>query len=249
MMRQKLVIANWKLNGSASFIRDFVQDLGVADISSLEADVVICPPFAYLETLIRALDETLIDVGSQDVSANETGAYTGEVAADMIADIGAKYAIVGHSERRAYHDETDDLVVEKTKQALAAGLTPVCCVGESLDDRQSGKTELVVGDQVRALIDAFKPLDHLDRLVIAYEPVWAIGTGKTAQPEEAQAVHAFIRNLLDDAGPKVSILYGGSVKPANAKELFSQPDIDGGLIGGASLVPQDFIDICRAADS
>ena len=248
-MRQKLVIANWKLNGSVSFIEDFADVLSTADVSSLDADVVVCPPSLYLGILVRALDETLVDVGSQDISAYEEGAYTGEVAADMVAELNAKWTIIGHSERRAYHAESDDVVVAKTKRAIAAGLTPICCVGESLDDRQAGNTELVVGRQVKALIDAFKPLNQLEKLVIAYEPVWAIGTGKTAQPEEAQAVHAFIRALLAEAGPEVSILYGGSVKPANAKELFSQPDIDGGLIGGASLVPQDFIEICKAADA
>lgn len=247
IMRQSLVVANWKMNGSTPFVESFSAELGAANLSNTGTRVVVCPPYPYLQRAVQSFAESVVEIGSQDVSGHETGAYTGEVSADMLSDLGANWVIVGHSERRAYHAETDELVVSKAAIAMNAGLTPICCVGETLEDREFGQTEAVVGGQIRALVDAFEPTGQLKNLVIAYEPVWAIGTGKTATPEEAQAVHSFIRGLLGENSADICILYGGSVKSGNAEELFSQPDIDGGLIGGASLVPQEFIEICQSA--
>lgn len=247
-MRSKLVVANWKMNGSTSFASSITSDLISEKVADLNVGAVLCPPFPYLQAVKSFLEESGLDVGAQDVSSQASGAYTGEVSADMLVELGAKWVIIGHSERRAYHNETDELVVAKTRMALSAGLTPICCVGETLDQRNADKTEEVVGAQINALVEAFSATGQISDLVIAYEPVWAIGTGMTATPDQAQGVHKFIRGLLGEAGASVSILYGGSVKPGNAAELFGQPDIDGGLIGGASLVSQDFIEICRAAD-
>lgn len=246
-MRKRLVVANWKMHGSFDFRQSMSTDLNSALTEDMTTSVVVCPPFPYLYGLSENL--TVAEVGGQDISSHESGAYTGEVSASMLADVKASWVILGHSERRAYHHETDERVVEKARLALAAGLKPICCVGETLEQRESGNTESVVGQQVAVLVDAFEKTGQLSQLVIAYEPVWAIGTGKTASPEQAQAVHRYIRNMLGSEAESMAILYGGSVKPSNAAELFGQPDIDGGLIGGASLVAQDFIDICLAAEN
>ena len=246
-MRLPVVVANWKMNGSMSFVETMSSDLLDADGGLSNVSVVVAPPYLYVESLVRRFSGERIEVGVQDISAHDEGAYTGEVCAEMAADLGAKYAIVGHSERRAYHSESDTLVAVKTAAALSAGLTPICCVGESLAEREAGQAETVVGGQVKAIASVFTDPNELKRLIFAYEPVWAIGTGKTAQPEEAQAMHDFIRRQLGAVGSDICILYGGSVKPENAEELFCQPDIDGGLIGGASLKPRDFIAICQAA--
>lgn len=247
MARRKLVIANWKMNGSKSFADSLVAELVSGTDSENDVGVIICPPSPYLQQTVSAVSSSKIEIGGQDLSEHTSGAYTGEISADMLVDLGAKWAILGHSERRAYHGESDELIAAKVGAALAAGLTPVCCVGETLEERNAGEMEAVVGRQVKAVVETLDAT-QLASLVIAYEPVWAIGTGVTATREQAQAVHAYIRSLLGEVGPSVSILYGGSVKPGNAEELFSQPDIDGGLIGGASLVSQDFIKICQAAE-
>ncbi|SMG47040.1 triose-phosphate isomerase [Paraburkholderia susongensis] len=246
--RAKLVVGNWKMHGrlaaNATLLQAVAQGSG-----ELPADVRVgvCVPGVYLAQTQALLEGSRVEWGVQDVSAFTHGAYTGEVAAPMVTDFGAMLAIVGHSERRAYHRESAELVAVKTQRALEAGLTPIVCVGETLEEREAGSTEQVVGaqlDEVLAKLSA----QEAARLVVAYEPVWAIGTGKSATAEQAQAVHAFLRARLAAKGAAdVPLLYGGSVKPENAEELFRQPDIDGGLIGGASLKDQDFLAICRAA--
>ncbi|AJG18543.1 Triosephosphate isomerase [Cupriavidus basilensis] len=213
------------------------------------ARLAVCAPFPYLAQCQALLAGSAVAWGAQDVSAEARGAFTGEVAASMLAEFGASYALVGHSERRSYHGETDATVAAKAVRALEFGIVPVVCVGESLAQREAGETEAVVGRQLGAVLEALS-LDQLGRIVLAYEPVWAIGTGKTASSEQAQAVHAFLRAQVAarDAGvaARMAMLYGGSVKPDNAAELFSMPDIDGGLIGGASLKSDDFLAIGNA---
>jgi len=245
-MRRGLVIGNWKMHGSHQANAELLT--GVAGARPFGCDVAVCVPFPYLGETAVALANTDIRWGAQDCSAHEQGAYTGEVSAAMLAEFGCRYALVGHSERRAYHGETDQQVADKAKAALGKGVTPVVCVGETLEQREAGETEAVVKRQLSAVIHT---LGHCaSEMVVAYEPVWAIGTGRTATPEQAQAVHALLRAQLAAATPKAAemkLLYGGSVKPDNAAELFSQADIDGGLIGGASLKVADFVVICRAA--
>ncbi|WP_323121608.1 triose-phosphate isomerase [Burkholderia alba] len=246
--RTKRVIGNWKmqgrLDGNQALLKDVMQ--GAQSVPG-EVGIGVCVPFPYLAQVQALLHGSRVAAGAQDVSAHEQGAYTGEVAAGMVAEFGATYAIVGHSERRAYHGETSETVAAKTQRALEAGLTPVVCVGETLDQREAGTTESIVGAQLDAVL-AVLSADDAARIVVAYEPVWAIGTGKSATAEQAQQVHAFLRARLAAKGvAHVSLLYGGSVKPENAAELFGQSDIDGGLIGGASLKSEDFLAICRAA--
>jgi triosephosphate isomerase len=247
---KKLVVGNWKMHGSRAFNTELIQGLLVADLAATapRADVAVCPPFVFLADVAAALQGSTIAVGTQDISAQTQGAYTGEVAGPMIREFGATYAIVGHSERRSYHAEGDQLVADKAKAALSHGLVPIVCVGETLAEREANQTESVVGRQLQAVIDTLG--DDIARVVVAYEPVWAIGTGKTASPAQAQAVHASLRAQLAKATAKaadIPLLYGGSVKPDNAVELFSQPDINGGLIGGAALKAADFAAIARAA--
>jgi triosephosphate isomerase len=246
--RRKLVIGNWKMNGSRKGNAELLD--AVAGGRPYGCDVAVCVPFPYLAETAVALAGSDIRWGAQDCSAHEQGAYTGEVSAAMLHEFGCRYAIVGHSERRAYHGEGDQLVADKAKAALARGLTPVVCVGETLAERDAGQTDAVVKRQLAAVIHT---LAHCaGEIVVAYEPVWAIGTGRTATPAQAQAVHALLRAQLRAAtgarADEMKLLYGGSVKPDNARELFTQPDIDGGLIGGASLKAGDFIAICRAVD-
>jgi len=245
-MQRKLVVGNWKMHGSRPANAELLAALLAA--RPFGADVAVCVPFVYLNETVATLAGSDLRWGAQDVSAHEQGAYTGEVSAAMLAECGCRYAIVGHSERRAYHAESDQLVAEKAQAALARGVTPVVCVGETLAEREAGHTEEVVKRQLSAVIHQ---LAHCAaEMVVAYEPVWAIGTGRTASPEQAQAVHAVLRAQLQAATGRAAsmrILYGGSVKPDNAATLFTQPDIDGGLIGGASLKAADFIAICRAA--
>jgi triosephosphate isomerase (TIM) len=245
-MRRKLVVGNWKMHGSRASNAELLTALLAA--RPYTADVAVCVPFVFLSEAAATLAGSDLRWGAQDVSAHEQGAYTGEVSAGMLAECGCRYAIVGHSERRAYHAESDQLVAEKTQAALARGVTPVVCVGETLAEREAGQTEAVVKRQLSAVIHQ---LAHCAaEMVVAYEPVWAIGTGRTASPEQAQAVHAVLRAQLQAAtgrADSMKIFYGGSVKPDNAATLFAQPDIDGGLIGGASLKAADFIAICRAA--
>ncbi|TAK84301.1 MAG: triose-phosphate isomerase [Aquabacterium sp.] len=243
---KKLVVGNWKLHGSKAANAQLLS--GVLAAGPYAADVGVCAPFPYLADLQAQLASSAVTWGAQDVSAHEQGAYTGEVNAAMLAEFGCRWAIVGHSERRAYHAESDQLVADKAKAALAKGVTPIVCVGETLEQREAGHTEEVVKRQLSAVIHTLGAC--IAEIVVAYEPVWAIGTGKTATPEQAQAVHALLRAQLAAATPKAStirLLYGGSVKPDNAATLFAQADIDGGLIGGASLKAADFAAICRAA--
>ncbi|MFM8795678.1 MAG: triose-phosphate isomerase [Betaproteobacteria bacterium] len=245
-MRKKLVIGNWKMHGSRAVNAELLS--GILAAGPLPCDAAVCVPFVYVADTAVSLAASALRWGAQDVSAHAQGAYTGEVSAAMLRELGCRYAIVGHSERRAGHAETDAQVADKAKAALAHGLTPVVCVGETLEQREAGHTEAVVKRQLSAVIHA---LGHCaGEMVVAYEPVWAIGTGRTATPEQAQAVHAVLRAQLRAAtahADTMKILYGGSVKPDNAATLFAQADIDGGLIGGASLKAADFVAICRAA--
>lgn len=246
-MRRPLVAGNWKMHGS----RDSVAALlaGLANLRDGEADVVVCPAYVHLSQAIAACADLPIEVGGQDCSPVAEGAYTGDVSAVMLADIGCRWVILGHSERRSYHGESDERVAAKLGAALAAGLTPIVCVGETREQREAGEAEAVVASQLRG---ALAGQAGLTGLVIAYEPVWAIGTGLTASPEQAQAMHALIRSELavnGVPGDTTRILYGGSVKPGNAAELFTQPDIDGALVGGAALAAEDFTAIIAAASA
>jgi triosephosphate isomerase len=247
-MRRRIVAGNWKLHGSRAFAAELVG--GVAAGLPVEGvELVLLPPLPYLGQLVGDFGAAGIAFGAQDVSAHDKGAYTGEVSAAMLVEAGARYALCGHSERRQYHGETDASVAAKAVAALQAGLTPIVCVGEQLEERESGRTEAVIAAQLAPVLDALAP-EALARVVVAYEPVWAIGTGRTATPEQAQAVHTFIRGQVAARDAKIAgslpILYGGSCKPDNAAALFAQPDVDGGLIGGASLVAADFLAIARA---
>ncbi len=250
-MRRPLVAGNWKMNGSRESIKVLLDGLKQGIGAVKVAEVAVCPPFIYIPEVQEQLQGSAIAWGGQDVSTEASGAYTGEISTAMLLDFGCRYVIVGHSERRSYHGESDELVARKFAAARAAGLVPILCVGETLEERESGVTEQVVARQLDAVID-LEGVAALADGVIAYEPVWAIGTGKTASPEQAQEVHAFIRGRVasQDAGVAegLRILYGGSMKPGNAAELLAKPDIDGGLIGGASLKAEDFLGICTAAN-
>ncbi|KRG71825.1 triosephosphate isomerase [Stenotrophomonas terrae] len=250
-MRQKIVAGNWKLHGSRQFATDLVGQVA-AGLPLPGVSVVILPPLPYLGDLVEDFEDTVLAFGAQDVSSNEKGAYTGEVSASMLVDVGATHGLVGHSERRQYHQESSELVARKFVAAINAGLIPVLCVGETLEQREAGQTEAVIAAQLGPVLD-LAGVQAFAKAVVAYEPVWAIGTGLTATPAQAQAVHAFIRGVVAERDARIadslSILYGGSVKPDNAAELFSQPDVDGGLVGGASLVAADFLAIARAAAS
>ena len=246
-MRKKLVAGNWKMHGS---LADNAALLAAIKPALAGVEAAVCVPFPYLAQAQTALAGSTIAWGAQNLSEQPKGAFTGEVSSAMLLDFGCTYVIVGHSERRSLYGESDELVAKKYMAAQAAGLTPILCVGESLDERESGVTEQVVARQLDAVI-GMAGVASLAKAVVAYEPVWAIGTGKTASPEQAQAVHAFIRRKIAALDASVAdgltIQYGGSVKAANAAELMAQPDIDGGLIGGASLVADEFVAICRAA--
>lgn len=250
-MRQPLVAGNWKLNGSKQSIKNLLEGIigGIQDVK--RADVAVCAPYIYLPHVADLLKGSSIGYGAQNISEYDSGAYTGEVAGSMLKEFGCKYAIVGHSERRTIYGESDAQVADKLVAAQKSHIIPILCVGELLEEREAGKTEDVVARQLDAVIEK-AGIEAIGHSVIAYEPVWAIGTGKTATPEQAQDVHAFIRQKLAaenaDVAEKVQILYGGSVKPDNAKELFSRADIDGGLIGGASLDSGGFLSICAAAN-
>jgi triosephosphate isomerase len=249
-MRSKLVAGNWKMHGGLVQNQDLLKEImaGIAELQ--EVDVAVCVPYPYLSQVQSLLQDSHVSLGAQNVSQHAKGAYTGEVSAAMLADFQCRYIIVGHSERRALYGEDSATVALKFKAAQAARLVPILCVGETLDQRESAITEQVVADQLDAVIE-LEGINALAASVIAYEPVWAIGTGKTATPAQAQDVHAFIRNRIAahnlEVATGIKILYGGSVKANNAAELFARPDIDGGLIGGASLIADEFITICRAA--
>ena len=249
-MRRTLIAGNWKMNGSLESIGALMDGIkeGLAEVTN--ADLAVCPPAVYLMKVRSLIGDANIALGSQNVCDQESGAYTGELAPSMLKEAGCQYAIIGHSERRSLYGETDELIASRYAMAVASGLTPILCIGETLEQRESGVTETVVAEQLDAVINE-QGVAALAKGVIAYEPVWAIGTGKTATPEQAQAVHNFIRGklaALDTAvADKVQILYGGSMNAGNAAELLSQPDIDGGLIGGASLKPADFLAIGKSA--
>ena len=249
-MRNLLVAGNWKMNGSGVANSALVDAVVAGRPAAGNVELLVCPPFPYLAAVAAALEGSGIALGAQTVSEHDKGAYTGEVSAAMLRDIGCNAVVVGHSERRALYGETSEAVAAKFAAALAAGLLPILCVGETLTDREAGNTETVVDEQLDAVLNT-AGADGIRQAVIAYEPVWAIGTGKTASPEQAQEVHRHIRSRIAgyDAGvaAAVQILYGGSVKGDNAEGLFSMPDIDGGLIGGASLKADDFLAIAEAA--
>ncbi|PBJ83410.1 triose-phosphate isomerase [Lysobacteraceae bacterium NML93-0399] len=246
-MRRRIVAGNWKLHGSRSFATGLVDAIAEGMAGDIEA--IVLPPFPYLSLLAGAAPG--IEVGAQDVSAHEKGAYTGEVSAAMVADVGARYTLVGHSERRQYHGEDDALVAAKFVAARAAGLAPILCVGETREQREAGRTEDVIAAQIEAVLSA-AGVAAFGGAIVAYEPVWAIGTGLTASPEQAQNVHGFLRGVVARQDARIAdslpLLYGGSCKPDNAAALFSQPDVDGGLIGGASLAADDFLAIVAAAE-
>ena len=248
-MRRKLVAGNWKMNGNRESIRTLVEGIKNG-LDGVNCDVAVCPPAVYIPKVAGMLDGVPVEVGAQNVCDQDSGAFTGEISGAMLAECGCKYAIVGHSERRSLYGETDELVAARFAAARRNGLVPILCVGETLEERENGTTEAVVARQIDAVI-AVEGVAGFDGAVIAYEPVWAIGTGKTATPEMAQEVHAFIRGKIAglDQGiaDKLVIQYGGSMNPGNAADLLAMEDIDGGLIGGASLKADDFLAICKAA--
>ncbi|HEY0065512.1 MAG TPA: triose-phosphate isomerase [Telluria sp.] len=249
-MRRKLVVGNWKMNGSLASNASLLA--GIAEgVNGAGADSAVCAPAPYLAQCQAALQGSKLAWGAQDLSAHAAGAYTGEVSAAMLGDFACRYVIVGHSERRAYHAESSELVAKKAVAALDAGLTPIVCVGETLAEREAGQTFVVVRNQLGAVLERVG--ERLNKIVVAYEPVWAIGTGKTATPEMAQEVHARLRAQMAEQNAIVAggvqILYGGSMKPENARELMAQPDIDGGLIGGAALKAADFLAIIAAGST
>lgn len=249
-MRKPLVVGNWKMNGTKQMVQALLGALVASNTENDGAEVVVCPPYLYIPLAMKLLHGTSISVGGQDVWVESDGAFTGDISAAMLADFGCSWVIVGHSERRSLHAEDNYLVAKKVMAAQMAGLVPIICVGETLDEREDGKTEAVIARQLDAVLET-AGIQSFASAVIAYEPVWAIGTGRTATPQQAQEIHEYIRQRIAinnaDIALSLRILYGGSVKPGNAAELFNQPDIDGGLIGGASLNAVDFIQICRAA--
>ncbi|MCF6282502.1 MAG: triose-phosphate isomerase [Candidatus Polarisedimenticolaceae bacterium] len=249
-MRKPLVAGNWKMNGSRSSVAKLLEGIKSGSDEFGAIEVVVCPPYPYISQVESLLDGSPVSWGGQDLSAESSGAFTGEVAASMLLDFGCKYVIVGHSERRSLYAESDQVVAAKYLAALDSGLIPILCVGETLEERESGVTEQVVARQLDAVIDTMG-VGVLAKGVVAYEPVWAIGTGVTATPEQAQDVHRFIRSRIAAQDANVAaalqILYGGSMKASNAHELLGKPDIDGGLIGGAALKSEEFLSICKAA--
>ncbi len=244
-MRRSLVVGNWKMNGTLASAKSLAEAI-VSGIENANADIAVCPPFVYLRDIDQVLQGSHLKFGAQNVADQESGAYTGEISASMLKDINCTYAIVGHSERRSYYGDTNESVAERFSQALSQSIIPILCVGETLEQREQGKTFQVVDEQLNAVIN-LAGIASFENAVIAYEPVWAIGTGKTASDEQAQEVHQYIRQQIakrdQSIADKIQILYGGSVKPDNAKALFAMTDIDGGLIGGASLDAESFLKI------
>ncbi|MDC0197476.1 triose-phosphate isomerase [Candidatus Thioglobus sp.] len=247
-MRKTIVAGNWKMNASKESVKTLIEGI-LSGMNGVSSEVIVCAPFPYLSQVETLISNTSLMLGAQNLNVNTKGAFTGEVSPDMIKDFGAQHVIVGHSERRSLYGESITIVAEKTKAAIDAGLIPLLCVGESLEERDSGNTEVVVAEQLNAVINLLG-IEAFEGIIIAYEPVWAIGTGLTASPEQAQAVHLFIRGLLADSSESIAqktpILYGGSMNAGNAAELISCSDIDGGLIGGAALKAEDFLQICKA---
>jgi triosephosphate isomerase len=250
MMRTPLVAGNWKMNGTQASVAGLMQGITQGSGKLDGAEILLCPSFVFLAQVRAAVEGTVIALGAQDLYAEEGGAFTGEISGPMLADAGCQYVIVGHSERRSLMGDSDGLVASKFAAAQAAGLTPILCVGESLEERKSDSTLNVIGRQFAAVAEA-RGIESFANAVIAYEPVWAIGTGETATPEQAQEVHSALRGMAAKRSAKIAadlrLLYGGSVKAANAADIFSMPDIDGGLIGGASLEAGEFLAICNAA--
>jgi len=249
-MRTKLVAGNWKLNGSRDANQRLVSGILASAGEAAAAEILLCPPFVYLPQVGAQISDSAVLLGAQDVASQVSGAYTGEISAAMLQEVGCSHVIIGHSERRSLFGDTDEIVADKFKAAHEQGITPILCVGESLDERESGVTMSIIDRQVGAVLDT-AGIEPFAAGIIAYEPVWAIGTGLTATPEQAQEVHAHIRSIIAARDANIAgglrILYGGSVKGANASELFAMEDIDGGLIGGASLDADEFSAICRAA--
>ena len=251
-MRRSLVAGNWKMNGSAAMTDGLLTGLKKGIVQSIpDVDIVVCPPFLYIPLAVQMLVGSTIRVGAQNLDIHGSGAYTGEIAAEMLKEQHCGYVIVGHSERRALYGESSDLVAEKVRVAVAAELKPIVCVGETLEERERGDTGRVVREQLMSVLD-LNGVDIFPFAIVAYEPVWAIGTGRTASPDQAQEVHALIRETIAELNPIVAdqtrLLYGGSVKPDNAQGILSSPDIDGGLIGGAALVASDFLAICGSME-
>jgi len=249
-MRKKIIAGNWKMNKTVAEALTLVKGIQAELAGSTEVEVVVCPPFTALKSVSDLLTDSQIKLGCQNMSSEDDGAYTGEISHTMLKELFVKYVILGHSERREYYKETDFWVNKKVKKALEKNLRPIVCVGEKLADREAGNTEKVVEAQVRGSLAGITA-EQFENVVVAYEPVWAIGTGKTATSEQAQEVHKFIRGIIADmvgekAAKGLRIQYGGSMKASNAKELLSQPDIDGGLIGGAALEARSFVDIVKA---
>lgn len=251
-MRKKVVAGNWKMNNDLSESVNLISGIkNVTAGNELNAEVIICPPFTSLETASTLIKDTNVKLGAQNMSFEDSGAFTGEISASMLKSVGCEYVILGHSERRTIFGENDETINKKIKKALSAGLKPIFCIGETLDQRENGTTKDVIEAQVRNGLVGITA-EELSLIIVAYEPVWAIGTGKTATPEQAQEVHEFIRGLIKelysvDSAENLTIQYGGSVKPDNAKELLSQPDIDGALVGGACLKADSFFEIIKSA--
>jgi len=251
-MRRSLIAGNWKMNGSVAMTDGLLTGLKKGIVQSIpDVDIVVCPPFLYIPLAVQMLVGSTIRVGAQNLDIHGSGAYTGEIAAEMLKEQHCGYVIVGHSERRALYGESSDLVAEKVRVAVAAELKPIVCVGETLEERERGDTGRVVREQLMSVLD-LNGVDIFPFAIVAYEPVWAIGTGRTASPDQAQEVHALIRETIAELNPIVAdhtrLLYGGSVKPDNAQGILSSPDIDGGLIGGAALVASDFLAICGSME-
>jgi triosephosphate isomerase len=247
-MRQVMVAGNWKMNGSRNSVQQLIDGIK-AGMAGVKAEVVVCPSYVFIPAVADSISGAGIRLGAQNMCEQDSGAFTGEVSGPMLKDFAVDYVIIGHSERRSLYGESDALTAEKYAAVLKNGLKPIFCIGETLEERESGVTEKVIARQLDAILDS-AGVASLASAVLAYEPVWAIGTGKTASPQQAQEVHAFIRNKIvgldRDIAAGLRILYGGSMNPANAAELIAQPDIDGGLIGGASLKADDFLTICKA---
>ena len=249
-MRQTMIAGNWKMNGSSDSVDRLVEEIKAGLDAGLKSEIVVCPPFVYLSRVDAVVRNSPIKLGAQDVSDQDAGAFTGEVSGVMLKDVGCQYVIIGHSERRTLYGESDAETAKKFAAACRHGLKPILCVGETLEEREQGITEQVVARQLDAVIE-LQGIESLADAVIAYEPVWAIGTGKTATPEQAQVVHRALRqkiaSISADVAANIQILYGGSMNAGNAAELLAQEDVDGGLVGGASLIAKDFLAICRAA--
>lgn len=252
-MRRQLIVANWKLNGNWAFNEMMMRELstGLANVESLSAEIVLCPPAVYLQQLNGLMGNVPFLLGGQDISEELFGAFTGEISGQMLKELGCRYSLVGHSERRLRHHETNELVALKARTALACGITPIICIGESLEQRESGKMKSHLTEQVEIIINTLN--ENISQVIFAYEPLWAIGTGVTASISQAKDAHEMIRNVLknhdDRVSEKVRILYGGSVKGDNAKDLLASPNIDGVLVGGASLVVTEFLEICLSSNN